>query len=129
MESNRIICEFMGLRPKMYSPDSYGYRDGVFFSTHDSNPEKVMDSIVGYAKYHTSWDWLMTVVDKIERIVFDEENSFNVTIGSSIYCVIQDSHGEYYDMFYDGEETKIEVVYKAVVEFIVWHNDNKETFK
>lgn len=75
-------------------------------------------------KFHSSWDWLMSVVDKIESIIFDENNSFNVTIGSTIYCVIQDTNGECYDMVYDGEESKLLVVYKAVVEFIKWYNEN-----
>lgn len=107
-ENNRIIAEFMG--------DITSLNDEVSFNKNCS---------VNELQYHTSWDWLMPVVEKIESIIFDENNSFNVTIGSSIYCVIQDSNGECYDMTYDGEESKLAVVYKAVVEFIKWYNTNK----
>ena len=107
-ENNKLIAEFMGF----VEVDSGWYNYMPQLQAQD-------------LKYHVSWDWLMPVVDKIERIVFDEENSFNVTIGSGIYCVVQDLHGECYEMIYDDEETKIEAVYKAVVDFIKWHNENK----
>lgn len=68
LDSNRIIAEFMGLRPKMISPDQYSWSDGPTFYTENDTPEKVMDDIVEYAKYHTSWDWLMPVVIKINTM-------------------------------------------------------------
>jgi hypothetical protein len=113
MESNRIICEFMSIRPKMYSPDNYGYRDGVFFSTHDSNPEKVMDAIVGYAKYHTSWDWLIPVVKKIRGII-NEEMSFEDF----------DNHRGM-EQRLNSYTYDIESIHKGVVEFIKTYNHNK----
>ena len=62
---NEKIVRFMGLKPKMESPDVYTYSDGVFFSVRENNPEKVMESIIKYVKYHLSWDWLMPVIGKI----------------------------------------------------------------
>jgi len=113
-ENNKLIAEFMGIE---------SFKDSL--ASLNDGKINISKDVYEQAKYHTSWDWLMPVVEKIESIIFDENNSFNVTIGSTIYCVIQDSNGECYDMTYDGEKTKLLVVYKAIVEFIKWYNENK----
>ena len=81
-------------------------------------------------KFHTSWDWLMLVVEKIEKI---ETFIVNVKIHTgeySIYIYNQEAYnnGDYnkYDYFYaDWEEDKLKGIYKAVVEFIKWYNSQK----
>ena len=77
-------------------------------------------------KYHKDWNWLMRVVEKIESFVFNENNSFNVTIGATNYCVIQDSNGEFYDGVEDSGETKLLTVYNACVKFIKWYNEQNK---
>ena len=53
-------------------------------------------------KYHTSWDWLMPVVQKCRK----------------------DNRLEYFDMvYYALEEGDINVTYKAVIEFIKNQNN------
>lgn len=114
MESNRIICEFMGVKPKMESPDVYTYNDGIFFSVREDNPEKVMDAIVKYAKYHTSWDWLIPVVKKIREVV-NTEMSFEQF----------DNHRHIADRLnvYDYD---IESIHKGVIEFIKRYNHENQ---
>ena len=64
MKDNKIIAEFMGLTEPFELPQFGTIRpDGEFkteFNTHQ-------------LKYHTSWDWLMPVVQKIrlEDLDFD----------------------------------------------------------
>lgn len=123
-ENNKLIAEFMGYA--LYEGYSYRVPHYDSYVGVDGNMHETPIHHIHSLKFHTSWDWLIPIVEKIESIIFDENNSFNVTIGSSIYCVIQDSNGECYDMTYDGEESKLAVVYKAVVEFIKWYNENKE---
>jgi hypothetical protein len=67
LEGNKKICNYMGVKPKMESPDVYSYSGFPFFSVRDGNPEKVMESIVKYVKYNISWDWLMPVIGKISN--------------------------------------------------------------
>lgn len=76
--------------------------------------------------FHSDWNWLMSVVDKIESIIFDENNSYNVTIGSTNYCVIQDSNGDTFEIIKDDGKTKLETVYNAVVEFIKFYNEKQK---
>ena len=108
LENNKLIAEFMGLTI---------ITDGI--SLFDTNYKPLKD-------YHADWNWLMEVVEKIEYVLplFPNDNSFNVTIGSTKYCVIQDSNGELVE-FIGQEKTRILSVYKAVVEFIKWYNQNK----
>ena len=77
-------------------------------------------------EFHSDWNWLMRVVEKIESFVFNENNSFNVTIGATNYCVIQDSNGEFYDGVEDSGETKLLTVYNACVKFIKWYNEQNK---
>lgn len=114
-ENNKIIAEFMGLKPRLISPDVYGYSDGTFFScTHDT-PEKVVESISKYVKYHSDWNWLMQVVEKIEALLAEVEirNQQTRIIGYNNEII----------QFHPS--SKITSVYTAVVNFIKWYNANK----
>ena len=108
-ENNKLIAEFMGY-PK-HKIDFVGKRLNFENSKHNT--------------YHKDWNWLMPVVEKIESFVLNDDNSFNVTIGATNYCVIQDSYGEIYENIEDSEETKLLTVYKAIIKFIKWYNEQK----
>jgi len=123
LENNKLIAEFMEINanPMYYIPNHPELREDKehaphFYLEHYFEGEEL--------KYHTSWDWLMPVVEKIELVMLENDNSINVTIGSSLYCTIQDSHMEVIELN-TCEPTKILTVYKAVVEFINWYNKNK----
>ena len=90
MENNKLIAEFMGIKST----------NGLVFQ--DANT-KEFHAI----KYHTSWDWLMPVVQKIEDYLSDN-------VGKVGY-------------FDDGLiSNDIEVRYQAVVEFIKQYNDERQ---
>ena len=76
--------------------------------------------------YHNDWNLLMEVVEKIESIFWEDLNdtSFNVTIGATRYCVIQDNNGGVIEIIGEGE-SKIQSVYNACLEFIKWYNEQK----
>ena len=85
--SNKLIAEFMGYEVrfinKCYSPK---YNNGT----------------IEPMQFHTSWDWLMPVVQKCR----------------------QDNRLEYFDfVYYAIEMCDINVTYKAVVEFIKNQNN------
>ena len=106
MESNKLILNFMGVKPTMESPDVYTYNDGVFFSVRKNTPEEVMDAIAKYAKYQTSWDWLIPVIKKIREVV--ELNNMQ----------LYNSFAQRLNPF----EYSIESIYDGVVEFIKNYN-------
>lgn len=109
-ENNKLIAEFM----------EYATPDGIYF-------EKNKGTLCHYMlmPFHTSWNWLMPVVRKIEYM---EEGVANGNfllecIGNSAKFILDDGTRLFKDNMYD---TKLEAIYQAVVEFIKWYNENKE---
>jgi hypothetical protein len=99
MNDNKLIAEFMGIEDCQQM--------GEYVTPN----------------YHLSWDWLMTVIDKIENFIFDENNSYDVTIGGTNYCVIQDINGDNIQIIKDNGNSKLDTTYQAVVEFINQYNN------
>tara|TARA_R110000751_G_scaffold39007_1_gene93060 strand:- start:372 stop:671 length:300 start_codon:yes stop_codon:yes gene_type:complete len=72
-------------------------------------------------QYHTSWEWLMPVVEKIE------EAGYYVLIGlqqDSLITAVYQNNSDKFICEGWGAKKKIGT-YKAVVEFIKWYNENK----
>ena len=63
-------------------------------------------------KFHSNWNWLMEVVEKIESLGY-------YTQIDNIGCVI--SHDNR-DVIVYNSRTKIEAVYNACIAFIEWYN-------
>ena len=68
-------------------------------------------------QYHTSWDWIMPVIDKIEHL------------GGSIVILkhcssVKFTFGGISQEFY--ENTKILSTWKAILAYIKWHNKNQQ---
>jgi len=92
MENNTLIAEFMGGQRVLPDEDVYN------MPTHNN-----LCYGVNELQYHTSWDWLMPVVQKC----FDTQ---------------QPEEGQHYFINESLLTMKIEVVYDRVVEFIKEHN-------
>jgi len=87
-----------------------------------------------YLKYHSSWESLMHVVEKIESSKVDnwpEPIKFFTFRIESKYCLISGHSGiaqpgVFYQTPYGYEpESKIHATWLAVVEFIKWYNSLK----
>lgn len=117
---NRLLAEFMGIEPAYNSfTGGYSWSDGIFFSTNHGTREKVMQSIVSYAKHHSSWDRLMPVVEKIENL--DGGGWFKFGIYEK-NCSIRDIASEYTLIRRTGS-SKIESAWLACVEFVKWWSE------
>jgi len=106
LEGNKLIAKFMGAeidenfaRFLNYSNDSVSGRGYHIFEL----------------LYHSSWDWLMPVVEKIESLK-EVESAFIIELN---YCSIWVKDNL---VFNTEEKTKIKSVYKTIIEFIKWHN-------
>ena len=100
-ENNKIIAEFMGWKIKNYSTP-------------------ISDIVTPYGqltenqlKFHSDWNWLMEVVEKIESLgnVFSIDNKKVYILNDVAWCTAQVG------------ETKIQAVYNACLEFSKWYNE------
>ena len=117
-ESNKLIAEFMGRIKTFDIVDNDTYRGEVTLSkglieeqiepeiSHFEDRYSVTSiAIEENLQYHTSWDWLMPVVEKILDISFQDEGD-----AENFYSIR--------DCIPDINHT-----YKAVVEFIKQNKD------
>lgn len=117
-KKNGIIADYMGLFDKILSTGNiHSWSDSPFFYTTENTKEKVIEKISKYAKYHTDWNWLMPVVEKIENLGFE----FFIVESR---CRIAHNTDKSIETIIDFEivGTKIEAVYKAVLDYIIWES-------
>jgi hypothetical protein len=124
MENNKLLAEFLGNDTDEYGTDVFVPKQLMF-----NHSAQCMQGIFQFDEcyFDTDWNWLMEVVEKIESIVWEEINdtSFNVTIGATSYCVIQDNNGGMIEIIGEGK-SKLESVYNACIEFVKWFNNQNK---
>lgn len=108
LEGNLLIAKFMGLAEDEY-PSGLPKGTDIWGNFMDND-----------IQYHSSWSWLMPVVEKIE------------TIDNCSYFLHTDPWGiDIYEYFSGNEEiivsidkdekSKIDLYYSTVIEFIKWY--------
>ena len=111
-ENNKLIAEFMGFRTGMT-----WLEDGEYETTHSQQKwvESVLfcgwDNVKEFTPeemlFHSSWNWLMPVVEKIGKIEF-------INTKPLAYLMVVNT----------AITAPIETLYERVVEFIKWYNVN-----
>lgn len=134
MQDNKLIAKFMGWTERTDPTERwfgcFKTQDGVI---HKNTP---LDPLL----FHSDWNWLMTVVDKIESLgattrvksnynQFIKENVHQVTIeiekgelSESNKVFLGD--GFIYQNHSNSNVRKIEAYYESVVNFIKWYEQN-----
>lgn len=109
-EGNKLIAEFMG----WIYVDEYSH-------WYDPKWERYTHLI-----YHTSWDWIVPVLQKISEIFkIDTENKtpdYNKTGGIVTWTTPMMT--QYMKINFGIRNLDISKVYSEVVEFIKWYNEN-----
>ena len=128
-QNNKIIAEFMGLeitKDKVIVPEMFQVEEHPFYLLKWIDDFRELDNLppnsLNNLHFHSDWNWLMEVVEKIESISFEEDNFINVTIGCGFDCTIQDAHGKLFKLS-TWEHTKIKTVYNTCLEFIKYYNE------
>jgi len=87
------------------------------------------DCDVENLKYHSSWGYLMPVVEKINtHKFFYNDNAFTVRIDKRdvvIFCNIMRIKEIVHISWMSGKDTMLSMTYKAVINFIKWYNERK----
>lgn len=112
---NELIAEFMGgvSREKIFPEDRQIIKTSEHGNCYTEN-----------LKYDTSWDWLMPVVFKIDKLYNENFPPDFIQRVISKESEIIDSH--YMNVIAVPMATPIEEIYKEVVEFVKWHNSNNK---
>lgn len=113
-EGNKLIAEFMGA-------DFNNEGDFCYFKLPDNKAHTV-----GGLKYHTSWDWLMPVVEKIEKDFVNSSTISHHRFEDTYWCEFIDSE-ETQTGYAKSETSKIEAVWLCVIDFIKYYNQNKQS--
>ena len=83
--------------------------------------------------YHSSWDWLMSVVEKIESLVIYQKEQggsflikFALLRNATANVVIISCPALAFKLIRVENACKITAVWLAIIEFINWYNQNKK---
>lgn len=111
-EDYKLIAEFMGWTLDDADTDMYRKPEGYV---------NIYRKLANF-NFHTDWNELMKVVNKIEKLYH------SVFISSSMVYVSGDEGTVVLPItiYNEGGYTKIEAVYLACVAFIKWHNLTKK---
>lgn len=112
VNGNKIIAKFMGGEFRENLP--YTYIKSGWFNTPANNSQHIAQDYD--FKYHKSWEWLMPVVEKIEK------ENYGFKICRKVVEIYLDDSKE--TIIHVKEESKIKSLFKAVVEFIKIKGDD-----
>ena len=104
---NKLIAEFMGY-------DTYESNGYIMVRYSDNNERTLQDT-----HYHTSWDWLMPVVEKIESLGYTFEKNLQ-RIDRDWQCLIVKGNDILYQEFNTDSRKE---GHSVVVEFINQYNN------
>ena len=120
------------------------YTDFTFMKLDESKIEEGFTKDNSYyilkdALFHSSWDWLMPIVEKIRAVSsYDKGDRFGTNVDLKHYEVVISS-GKYESTPIENSTTmyhrktghlnigfdNLAICYSAVIEFIKWYNKNK----
>ena len=132
-ENNRLIAEFMGWSTHPKHGDKYLINKSKYRVSLPWYSECNYEASLREFNYHSDWNILMPVVEKIENIkikdysistdITDDKTFINVWHygdGGKWSILISNLNEEYKDF------NKMQRTYKAVIEFINFYNKQKE---
>ena len=120
IKGNKLIVEFRNCI------STQNRRDDTVYKNTPVSPHAHYE-----LKFHSSWDWLMSVVEYIDEIL-DEEDFVTISYNR---CFIEINNPFW--LFFDKDidsltiegtgNSKIKATWNAVCEFITWYNENKNS--
>ena len=126
MENNKLIAEFMGFSTQSDAIDdrtlAYYVGDSIINADNTNNENEDNVFHPEDMKFNSSWDWLMSVVERIEN--FGHEF---IIVESRCYVKHNTDHSIEELFHIETIGSKIDTTYKAVLKFI--NNYNKKQLK
>ena len=155
MENNELISKFMGYElnedgyyllpgnlPQFRGSDHaewcstktivIDWEDPASIELHKETYGYYWEISPDHLAYESSWEWLMTVVDKIDLLgyftliatrSFGEGFYMNIVTGVGLANSTLDNPSKF---MCTSSTSRLECVYNTVVEFVKWYNKNKK---
>src|SRR5690242_19234149 len=124
---NRLIAQFMGAKFRN-APEGHLEEDELIFPEGKSPYDFLNQVRISSLKYHSSWDWIMPVVEKIAAIEITPPPNYTwyrIEMVPNGYVKIEGgSLGKLFTNV-SREGSFINAVWRAVVDFIKHHNSLK----
>lgn len=119
LQNNKLIAEFMNM------PQTQLYSSPGIYSLIWRNPNT---NDLTPVRYHTSWDWLMPVVEKIANNSPDHEVEIEIGRTFATFKIrdLDDGRSLYGINEFSDADKPIEAIYKGVLKFITWYNSHKK---
>jgi len=139
--NNKLIAEFMGGKLSAHSPNLINIPQTIGDAKiHCVKGSELLPNgtyslcYLHELKYHSSWDWLMSVVNKIRTIASWDRDKFDteVIIKGDRTIIKSGGYGEkehgelFFNKTFFGGFNSNDHTYNAVVEFIQWYNKEKK---
>ena len=126
MENNKLIAKFMGFSTQSDAVDertlAYYVGDSIINADNTNNENEDNVFHPEDMKFNSSWDWLMSVVERIENFGYEF-----IIVESRCYLKHNTDHSIEELFHIETIGSKIDTTYKAVVKFI--NNYNKKQLK
>ena len=123
MENNKLIAEFMGFPTQSDAIDertlAYYIGDSIINADNTNNENEDNVFHPDDMKFNSSWDWLMSVVERIENFGYEF-----IIVESRCYLKHNTDHSIEELFHIETIGSKIDTTYKAVLKFI--NNYNKK---
>lgn len=127
MEQTKIIEGNCQIAEALGAKQGHNAREGMFYYGIPYRPP--CSYLPTELKYHSSWDWIMPVVDWIEKQTVGDgrgEVNYCFSIDSGYIVISREGEAPEVEIQYDPDDTtKLEAVYEACVDFIRHFNEIK----
>lgn len=142
LENNKLIAEFMGFKKAFVRntkgisydydlPDNFELIKETETTIEGEWCEILLEQdycMIKDLKFHNDWNWLMQVVEKIENSKYVDEFVIKKCSVFGLNVLITPISYDTFNFFHCTlkDETKIQTVYNACVEFIKWYNEQNK---
>jgi len=131
VSGSALIAEFMGIKEIKSSFDSYGNQEPIWYcgylgyrTSAFSVPNKSFDQFLKDAKFRTSWDWLMPVLEKIVKTKIGDGIKYVEYPYLRTFGMVNEETGDVMvrlngSQLFQSKEL-FEATYDAIIDFLEW---------
>ena len=114
LEYNKRCAEFLG----------YTLRENDCYNGDDKLVAKLSFLQTADLKFHSDWNWIMEVVEAIEKLTKKDGYGYEILITNSL-CVIEETNKIFDSNQRFYAKTRKEAVVGAINQFLIWYEQNK----